>query len=280
MEKETVIKELSEQEELALEKNLVWIFGSPRIMVNFSKMKSNKINVMNEPKMGLHLNSLEWKGDEVTTFVTDNQRKRTGNARYDYFFYQGYKEIWNFYLRKLILNRIYSQFNDLDKKIMILESWGNMGLNLLIDCLPDSKVLILVQDGRTEILSRVQNFIENKNSAWMGVKQITYEDRKQTIQYFAKQWAAIAKNLLSVLKIPPMENRQLIKVENLIENKNDVLNNVFKFLELKNDEAILNSLNKMNDKISKKKIKIQFNQEEKTLLNTIIKNELNGFGYE
>ena len=43
MEKETVIKELSKQEELVLEKNIVWIFGSSQIISNFSKMKSNKM---------------------------------------------------------------------------------------------------------------------------------------------------------------------------------------------------------------------------------------------
>ena len=76
-----------------------------------------------------------------------NFQKRTFKKDH-YFFADEYKETWQFFLRKLILNRIYSQYQDLTKKVIIKEPHGSLAADVISECLPNSQIIFLLRDGR------------------------------------------------------------------------------------------------------------------------------------
>jgi len=92
---ESKTKELTPEEELTLEKNLVWLFGSPRSGTTWlgTQLLSTKTHTMLEPRIG-----------RLIIPITE----KINNKKQDYFFSDHYKKTWSFFLRKLILNRIYS----------------------------------------------------------------------------------------------------------------------------------------------------------------------------
>ena len=109
--------ELSEEQENILERNLVWIFGANRSGTTWLGRQLQLANnfILNEPLIGEHLGVSIRRLDEMKRQYDINFK------RDDYFFSAKYKKEWQFYLRKLILNRIYSQFQDLTKKVIVKE---------------------------------------------------------------------------------------------------------------------------------------------------------------
>jgi len=73
------------------------------------------------------------------------------NLNHDIFFLKKYKETWLYYLRKLIVNRFHAQFETFSKKIIIKEPNGSNGADILSQCMPKSKIIVLLRDGRDVI---------------------------------------------------------------------------------------------------------------------------------
>ena len=118
--------ELTPEQEDILEKNLVWIFASPRSGTTWvaAELLSNYTHIMDEPYIGTHLagpfNGIMGK-DADSSYSRREKMVKQHRSRDDYFFSNRYKDSWKHFARKLILNRIYAQFQDLEKKIIIKE---------------------------------------------------------------------------------------------------------------------------------------------------------------
>ena len=97
---------LSPEQESILEKNLVWILASPRSGTTWLSVQllSHGTHLFGEPLIGEHLASIRDLGGKPVRRIDDAKN------RPDYFFSEKYKNTWKFYLRKLILHRIYAQF--------------------------------------------------------------------------------------------------------------------------------------------------------------------------
>jgi len=156
--------ELSIEQEKSLEKNLVWIFASPRSGTTWlsNQLLRYQTLAMDEPYIGYHLASIN--------FFQGNPKIHESHAKRNaYFFSKEYEDIWKFYLRKLILNRIYSQYRDLSHKIILKEPNGSHGADKIIHCLPSSKIILLMRDGR-DVLDSILDAM--KKDGWSSPKLV------------------------------------------------------------------------------------------------------------
>jgi len=152
-----MLYELTEEDETQLEKNIIWVFGFPNNAVSsLSKLLSKyECNLFDKPQICKELGMIKLGLTNAKTF--HEWRKDP-----DYFFSHKYSETWKFYLRKLILNRIYAQFQELHKKIIINEPDGVGASTTISDCLPNSKLLFLVQEDNLAIKYFINNILKNR----------------------------------------------------------------------------------------------------------------------
>lgn len=281
--------ELSVDQELMLERNLVWILASPRSGTSWlARLLAHKTHVMIEPEIGFHLRKLPWE-----SFI--DKKGESSDLKNNYFFSENYKAVWKYYLRKLILNRIYSQFRDITNKIVIKEPHGSIGTKFIVECLPNSKIIILLRDGRDIIDSIVTGRSKGGWIARREGKQIEDKDRIPFIKNEARIWVNLIKILMGVFESFPKESIRLIRYEELRFNTSDVLKNVYNFLQIEIEEEELKKLIekhsfenvpldlKGNDRAvrsaSPGKWKEAFSKEEKTILNEIMNETLSKLGY-
>lgn len=284
------IFELTSKEELILEKNLVWIFADRRSGTTWLGMEllSHNTKFIDEPLIGLHLGRFE--NLKKGFFQTLEEQK----DRNDYFFCEKYKVVWKYFLRKLILNRIHAQFNDLEHKIVIKEPTGSVAADVMASCLPESKVIVIFRDGRDIIDSKLDAF---STGGW-GSKRGFVGPAKNKLVWLesrAKEWVAIIRILNRTYKNHPEKNRRLIKYEDLLKNTFTIVKDLYHFIQIEINEK---ELHKIIDKFSFDKIpeekkgsgkfrrfakpglwKQNFSDEEKKLLESIMGEALKELGY-
>jgi len=284
------IKELKTEEEDILEKNLVWVFASPRSGTSWlaNELLSYCTHTMDEPYIGHHLESIG---------IAQNRQKLIDfhKKRNTYFFSDLYKNTWKFFLRKLILNRIHVQFQDLSRKIIIKEPNGSLGADNLIGCLPSSKIIIVLRDGRDVVDSLIDS---RKEGAW-GIESdsspITFRNKFAFLKKQSELWTIRTKLLLKIYKNYNKDLRLKIKYEMLKENTIEELKKIYEFLDIKIPESELNNLvkkysfdnipedkkgtGKVKRSASPGKWKENFNEEEKNAMKEIMGKMLLELGY-
>ena len=273
--------QLTPEQELQLEKNLVWIFASPRSGTTWLgvRLLSHNTHSMDEPYIGFHLNF------QKRTFKKDH-----------YFFADEYKETWQFFLRKLILNRIYSQYQDLTKKVIIKEPHGSLAADVISECLPNSKIIIMFRDGRDVVDSIID---ATTKGGWAQKpnqpKPLSENEKLLLIQKHAKGWMKLINILIKVSKSHRKENLLVLKYEDLLKNTLDELTKIYGFLEIKIKKEKLEYLitkhsyeNVPSEKKGKGKSvrfatpgkwKENFNVEEQNLVNKILGETLKQLNY-
>jgi len=218
---------LSDKEESILEKNLVWIFGTRRSGTTWlaTELLSYKTSVWDEPGIGYHLGTLS-----KTPGIRDIDKHQ---VRKNYFFNYSYKSSWLFYLRKLILLRIYSEFLETGKKIIIKEPNGSLAADILSESLPKSKFILIVRDCRDVIASLVDGMKEGGWLAQFSGHHITDEQRPSFIEEEAiiiqKTWEV----LLRAYKKHDDDLKYCIHYEDLRVNTLQELKKLYEFLEIK-----------------------------------------------
>ena len=244
------LSELSLDEELMLEKNLIWICGSPRSGTTWlaRDLLSCSSNFINEFHLDEHL--------AVTSVgVFDPKYKRRIDRHKDqpdYFLSDTYSLTWKYYLRKLILNRINSQFNDLTKKIIIKEP-GNVGAyDVLSKCLPNSKLIILLRDGR-DVIDSLLDALQNDGfiTLFSDYTPVSESERLSFIESRAILWVNLVNILLKTIKNHNSDLCLVIKYEDLLHDTKNCLRKIYEFAEITISEI---ELVKIIDKNSFEKI--------------------------
>jgi len=274
-------RDLTLDEELILEGKIVWIFARPRSGTTWlgNELLSYGTNVISEPYLGNHL---------------DGRLFEVHNDRADYFFSNRYKETWAYYLRKLILNRIYAQTLDTSKPVIMKEPNGSFGADIILDLLPNSKSILVLRDGRDVIDSQMDARSED---GW-GKKDLVIKEEKR-IQFIKKQsklWVQQMEMLMKLYEKNPKELTYLVKYEDLLKNTLTELQKIYKFI---NVDVNKETLEKLVEKYSFEKIpslmkgkgkfrrsaipgkwRENFDEEEKSLINDIMGDALKELGYE
>jgi len=284
--------ELSEGQERILENNITWLFGVARGGTSWLALQLLSHNTfrINEFHLDDHLSTRANEYHEDIVRRIDNPQKNP-----DYFFSNNYRDVWMFYLRKLILHRIYAQVKEISKKIIIKELVAHGATDVLADCLKHSKIIILLRDGRDVIDSLFDaRGTEGFMTEELKLKKIS--NKQEFILKKSKGWIKRTENLLKTYKSHPENLRYLIKYEDLRKNTLEELEKIYKFLEIdiSKDELqkIVNkfSFENIPDKDKGKgkfarsatpgKWKENFNESEKKIMNEIMSNKLKELGYE
>ena len=146
-------QELTPEQETLLEENFVWIFGLARSGTTWlaKELLSYNTHFINESKINDHL-GVEVSDGKAGTAI----RIEKSASRKTYFFSDEFKPVWKIYLRKLVLNRIHAQFQDLSKKIILKEPAARyVAYSTLSNCFPKSKMIVILRDGRDVLDSQM-----------------------------------------------------------------------------------------------------------------------------
>ena len=204
---------INEDNEKKLEKNLVWIFGLHRSGTSWlsKNLLSYQTHRWDEPGIGSFLGISPEVGPKVRNIYRHQHRK-------NYFFQYDYKDTWLFYLKKLILARIYSEFKDTSKKIIVKEPNGSMGSDIISESLPLSKIIIVQRDPRDIIDSIVDGMKEGGwRSKFIGYS-LTSENRLSFIENEANTIVKTWEILWKTYKNHSEKLRYLVKYEELRKN--------------------------------------------------------------
>ena len=238
-----MFEELSPQEEIDFEKRIVWIFAFPRSGTSWlaKQLLSYNTHTMDEPCIGEHLCIPKFSTWETLRNI-DLQQKRQSSPEH-YFFSERYADVWKHFARKLILNRIYSQFPDLSKNIIIKEPHGSLAADIISECLPNSKIIILLRDSRDIIDSLVDGRSEGGWIVKNGGKPLSsQQSRINLIKQNAHQWVRLIEVLT---KLSQSHNKKLqitITYEDLRKNTLKVLEGLYRFIGIQIDKEVIEKI--------------------------------------
>jgi len=290
----TKIKELTPDQESAVEKNIVWVFGAVRGGTTWlgSQLLSHQTKTLFEPKIARVL------GDRRMWVLKDGKNIDRQSAHDDYIFSNKFKGVWLHFLRKLIINRVYSQFPYFTFRIVMKEPLGLGGSDIISNCLPKSKIIILVRDGRDVVDSRL-DAIRDKNSWGVkreGNKPLSKKQRMSFIKENSGQWVVLMEDLMRAYNNHNKNLRIMVKYEKLRNNTRLELKKIYEFLEIdikknelekivtkhsyENISAESKGIGKFVRFASPGKWKENFNKEEKELMNSIMGTTLAKLNYE
>jgi len=278
------ISELSSDKELMLEKNIIWIFGNrgEGIRRFSTKLLSHKTHVMDEPKIGYHLNTISNMNGHSISFLEDQQKKaREKKPKYDYFFFYGFQKIWKFYLRKLILNRINAQFPQTTKKIIIKEADCNAP-NILSDLLPNSKIIVLFQDG-SNFVKKELDFITKHRSSGISTIPLSASKNFSMVEELSNQWNDITEIMIKAYENHNENLRLSIKIEDLEKNTFEILEKIYKFAEIDIKKEQLQKLIEAygfeKNQKERNTWKCSVTDEEEKIMDKIMLKKLHKLGY-
>lgn len=294
LKKSSKISKLTEEQESMLEKNIVWMFGYPRSGTSWlaRDLLSYNTVMLNEPLIGRHLAyTLPKRIDMIRDIDFFKSQPR-------YFFTEKYKDTWLYYLRKLILNRIYAQFETFSKMIIIKEPNGSDGADILSECMPNSKIIVLLRDARDIMDSQLDAAKEgSKFQVKFHVKPLpnTRGRRSLFIKNSSDAWVRVINIVMKAYENHNKSLRHLLKYENLRYNTFEELKKIYQFLEVEiPQEDLIQIVNKYSfENIPKSKKgagKVQrtatpnrwknvFSSEEQEVMNTIMEPTLKKLGY-
>ncbi len=225
-----IVNELSNEEESQLEKNLVWIFASRRSGTSWFSNQLLSFNTLhlNEPLIGIHL------ADFVPSGKTLERRIDKQSTREHYFFSEAFKKTWKHYLRKLILNRINAQFQNTSSKIIIKEPNGSAAADIISECLPSSKIIILLRDGRDILNSNISQISEGGYAVKTGIRStpLLEKNRIKSINSRSRIWVKLIEILLKTFENHNKELRIKVRYEDLRQNTLQELKKIYEFLKI------------------------------------------------
>jgi len=231
-----VVTGLTEEDEEILEKNLVWVFASRRSGTSWlaKELLSHNTEIWNEPLIGFHL-----AGELGQNSPHYRMLDRPHNKHY--FFYDQFKSTWIFYLRKLILNRIYAQFPTFEKNIIVKEPNGSQAADILSECFPNSKIILLLRDGRDVINSNLAQISDGGRTVKKKIiqKAMSPENRVDNIRIRSKKWVRLMEVLLNAYNQHNKNLKCTVRYENLRSNTVTELKKLYEFIDVKiNDDEL------------------------------------------
>lgn len=294
MNDKSVFLELSLEEEAALERNLVWIFASPRSGTTWlaSQLLSHNTKILGEPLIGSHLADARELGN---TYI---RRFEEHKDREHYFFSEKYQDVWKVYVRKMILNRVHAQFQNLSSTILIKEPNGSMAADFISRCLPNSKIIIVLRDGRDILNSKITALSKGGYAEKMSkgtFKPLEGQRRRNHLLLSARDWAKLVNVLLTTFENHNPQLRYLVRYEDLLKDTYNEVKKMYDFMALKISHERLSSIidNTSVENLPKESKGIgttvqfakagiwqdRFSDEEKVLIEEIIGEGLKKLGY-
>jgi len=293
---------LNSQEKEIFEKKIVWIFNSGRSGSTWlaRDLLNHPSNILwNEPSIAhSFLNSKNITGLENGNPIIEKPRE-IDFKRPNYFFSDQHKNNWLPFFREMILHRTYSNAQSIRRNVIIKEPSSCEGVDILMECLPKSKLIFLIRDGRDAVDSKIARHLSNSFSIKMGrdlLELDSREKRNRMIAYYSTEWKWSVFNISKAFRNHPPELRFFLKYEDLRSHTVEELRRLYNFLSIKISDT---DLKKIVEKYSFENIpqekkgpekfyrqakvggwKENFTSEEQKTMNSIMEKTLKKFEYQ
>jgi hypothetical protein len=206
--------------------NIIWIFGSGRTGSTWlGGMMGGLRNhsVWNEPYVG------EVFGSAYYLRSWDWQREREG-----YILSHRHKQLWLRSMRDLILDGAKVRYPEANGYLVIKEPHGSIAAPLLMEALPESRMVFLVRDPRDVVASRLD---AHKQGSWTGKVMGKGEERFADVDPVAFVKSAARMYLQDIEKVrqayDEFEGRKaLIKYESLRSETFEELKKMYSSLSI------------------------------------------------
>jgi len=233
------ISSLTDKEEDRLEKNLVWIFAYMRSGTTWlgTELLRHNSHIINESNLCVHLGSTLPSNNN---FKTDYEMYHDRDKKHNYFFSYEYEDTWMYYLRKLILNRIVAQVKDISKKVIIKEP-GGAGYLRISECLPKSKIIWIIRDGRDVLdsildASNLEGWASRQSGRITGLGD---QQKLNLIKARGKDWVKKIDVLFDLQKKHENSLFYTVRYENLRRKTFEELKKIYNFVDIEiSDEKL------------------------------------------
>jgi len=288
---------LNSQEEDIIEEKMVWIYAPPRSGTTWlgdRLLLHPKNSIWFEPWIGFHLGVHQvWEGNEDVNPQFDRAYDMQSVIG-SYFFSPHHKKNWMPSLRKLILNRAFSQTQSLKKNIIIKEPVGSHSADILTQTLPKSKMIFLLRDGRDVLDSRIDMHSEG---SWANLRFLDKPKlRRKAIRYYSILWSDTIKIINDAYEMHDSKLRLLVRYEKLKSDTLNELKKIYDFIGIQISEIELMEIvekydfknipesqkgtGKFNRSAKIGGWKNNFDGEERELMNELMSENLKKWGYE
>jgi len=275
------ISEISDEDLLNFEKNLTWTFTSVGAVEISNWLFSDYASIVNELWLGQHLGIItDRRGDEIVTNFELHQNRE------HYLFCEKYKNSWLYFLRKLILGRLFVQYGNTQKPIIVNElPSANFASNILTEATPNTKVLIFVRDGLDVVNYKAATLLSVGKRLQIGLSNYSKNNKLEFLKMESRKWAKMTSILLDIKKNHHESLVKIIKFEDFCENPIKKISEIFEFVGIKTDQSKLSKFtSEIRIKISSQKLKFWnrgvLSQEEKDVIENIMKKNLRELKYD
>ena len=288
---------LKDSEEEILEKNTVWIFSPPRSGTTWlgSQLLIHPENIIwFEPWIGLHLGMLFGTEGSIGIEQAFERVYDMQSSGGPYFFSPHHKKNWMPALRKFILTREFSEAQTIEKNVIIKEPVGSHSADIIMETMPNAKLIFLIRDGRDVLESRMDM---HGKGTWGNLRPLkTPEQRINAIKRYSFMWNKINERIDRAYQNHNSNLRLKVKYEELKQNTLAELRKIYDFIRVEiSDEELVKKIETHDFKkipesqrgkgkfyraASTGSWKDNFSQEEQDLMNSIMGDRLKKMGYE
>lgn len=214
----------------ALERNLVWIVGSPRTgttwLLNLLAVHP-RITTLDEPLIGAHLG---FAASATVGNVARGPRSGAGTRsldvfrdREDYFFSDRYAHVWRGPLRELLLRRFLGQMHDRGRDphrdvLVVKEPHGSEAADVLVDVLPRTRLLVVVRDGRDVVDSMLDAVRPGSWASSLASVEDSSEERRRFVDDYSRLWVERIQVVLRARQQLDAGQHRLAHYEELLAN--------------------------------------------------------------
>jgi len=272
-----------ENDLLNFENNLTWTFTSVGAIEIANWLFSDYAHIVNEPWIGQHLGIItDRRGEEIVTNFEMHQNRE------DYLFCEKYKNSWSYFLRKLVLGRLFAQYGNPKKPIIVSDlPAANYGSNILSEATQNSKVIIFVRDGRDVVNQKAVSLPPIGKGLQMGLSTFSQNNKIEFLKMESRKWAKMMSILLEIKKNHNENLVKIVKLENLYTNTRKEIQEVFEFVGIKTDQSKLSEIaSKIKKKFEISSQKLRFmiwnkdlSDDEKTVIEEIMSEQLRTLNY-
>jgi Sulfotransferase domain len=225
--------------------NVVWIFGAARTGSTWLSRMMGELKgqaVWNEPLVGALFGNLYY----------DRAKHLIGNSGKHYIFGDGYKESWLSSIRIFVLREASGRFPEAwgaDRYLVIKEPNGSSGAPLLMEAMPESRMIFLIRDPRDYAASsldakRAGGWQYENRSKWKSESPVDKKGAEGFVRSRAKSYLeriGFAKEAYDAHKGPKV----MVKYEELRADTLGTMKRIYSELEmLVNERELARSVEK------------------------------------
>jgi GT2 family glycosyltransferase len=212
---------------------LIWMFGHSRTgstWLSWMMAELENQERWHEPYVGLLFGSFIYER------LKDDDRLLNNPA---FIMGEPYREVWLRSIRNFVLEGAAARYPELeeDQYLIVKEPNGSIGAPLLLEAIPESRMIFLIRDSRDVVASRLDAFGESSwaRKSW---NYNTAEELNTATKHLAEDYLSVISKVQEAYEAHPGK-KAFVRYEDLRHDTINVLKAMYDALEIEADEAQL-----------------------------------------